>query len=848
MEIDFLRHFGFPDSYIHTLQKAYGKYFLPLQEAGIQQGRLFEGNHLLVQAPTSSGKTMLAELLFLHHVQIPRSTILLVPTKALANQRFQELHKRYQPLGFKICLSTRDHPAHDSDIRKGDFHLAVIVYEKLLSLLIDSPALLSYTGACVMDELHYVKDAKRGSDIDLLLSRIKQEQHIQRMGLSAIQLDDEMCRWLGMQRLEMQQRPVELRQGVLCQGKFYFREFNSKQESVEDLPLEEVDDDGAAMLEAAEYFYQKNESTLLFFPTRNLCYTAARRMANILHPKSEWKTDVLNELEDSSVKRFLHELLPKRIVIHTSDLTTNERETVETLIQQNEIRVIFATSTLAEGINFPVTNVITTKHQYAKMTGPSSLQSPPTKMPLTYDRLQNMTGRAGRLGYQESGRGMIVTCFPGEIDGLKKLFSPSHQQYKHHSQPYFNIPFMLLKLFALFKPATWEECYSILTSCYYGTISNHPIPSQDDCQTAFQQLVDDGFVETSHNGIYLTGTGHSAASQGISLSSAKEMQHYTKMVMQENQCGVTGLLVMAAMLSELRELYVPVSATEIKTHTWTCALRNQNKNRMDDCPWLTNLLSTPSGISLNHHAAFKKVKLCLDWMDGNPVMELENHYRIYFGLISRLTSETAWLIHSFADMLNAMAAPNPFTKELFILQQQLLFGIPSHALDWCEALQKKWMNRHQALQFIQKGYPGPSHITQEDIPLLTSVISPEIIEKLMAQSSLSNRKENQTKFIPSFLLDASRPDQVLVGGKKVQFTKLQAQLFGCLSHKRNHCVGYETIMNELWGHGFGDRKGLNRLKNQITQKCVLAGGAEYRNLIEVVPGVGMVLRVDVNQS
>jgi helicase len=386
MDIEFLKHYDFPEPYVTTLQNNYGNKFLPLQEKGIKQGKLFEGSHLLVQAPTSSGKTMLAELLFLHHVRIPRSTLLLVPSKALANQRYHDLKKRYTRLGFKICLSTRDHPYHDSAIRKGDFHLAVLVYEKLLSLLTGTPTLLSYTGACVMDEMHYVLDPKRGCEIDLLLTRIKQETHIQRMGLSAIEMDDEICDWLELQRLELQQRPVELRQGVLCQGKFHYREFNTNQKGIEELPLDESVDDGAAMLEAAEHFYQKDESTLLFFPTRELCYTAARKFADSIQPETTLDSDTLSHLEDSNVKQFLSTLIPKRISIHTSDLTMQERETVETLIQQQKIRVIFATSTLAEGINFPVTNVITTKHMYAKPVSAISNLSQPIQMPVSYDR------------------------------------------------------------------------------------------------------------------------------------------------------------------------------------------------------------------------------------------------------------------------------------------------------------------------------------------------------------------------------------------------------------------------------------------------------------------------------
>lgn len=530
MDIEFLKHYDFPDTYIQTLQKAFGKTFLPLQEMGVKQGKLFEGNHLLVQAPTSSGKTMLAELLFLHHVRVPRSTLLLVPTKALANQRYHELKKRYQTLGVKICLSTRDHPYHDGCIRKGDFHLAVLVYEKLLSLLIDSPALLSYTGACVMDEMHYVLDPKRGSDIDLLLTRMKKESHIQRMGLSAIQLDDSVCDWMGLERLELKQRPVELRQGVLCRGKFHYREFNTNECGVEELPLDETVDDGSAMLEAAGHFYHQGESTLVFFPTRDLCYTAARKFAGLIHPEKLFETDSLNSLEDSSVKQFLSTLIPKQIAIHTSDLTTREREVVETLIQHNQVRVIFATSTLAEGINFPVTNVITTKHMYAKPISAVHANSPPVQMPLSYDRLQNMTGRAGRLGYQEHGRGMIVSCYAGEIDGLiNQYIPPPKTPDRRNTHPVFSAT-LLLKMFALFQPKDESQLSSLIEQTFHFSTLDCSNSFHTTISTMIEQMLESGFLAKQHGQLSLTRKSEITMSQGISTATAQELSDYAQQI------------------------------------------------------------------------------------------------------------------------------------------------------------------------------------------------------------------------------------------------------------------------------------------------------------------------------
>lgn len=846
MDIEFLKHYDFPDTYIQTLQKAFGKTFLPLQEMGIKQGKLFEGNHLLVQAPTSSGKTMLAELLFLHHVRVPRSTLLLVPTKALANQRYHELKKRYQKLGLKICLSTRDHPYHDGNIRRGDFHLAVLVYEKLLSLLIDSPTLLSYTGACVMDEMHYVLDPKRGCDIDLLLTRIMQETHIQRMGLSAIQLDDSICDWMGLERLELNQRPVELRQGVLCQGKFHYREFNTNECGVEELPLDETVDDGSAMLEAAEFFYHRGESTLLFFPTRDLCYTAARKFAGMIHPDTLLETHSLHSLEDSSVKKFLSTLIPKQIAIHTSDLTTHEREVVETLIQQNKVRVIFATSTLAEGINFPVTNVITTKHMYTKPVSAAHANSPPVQMPLSYDRLQNMTGRAGRLGYQEYGRGMIVSCYSGEIDGLINQFTPQNQlQNCKNTHPVLSAT-LLLRMFSLFQPQDETQLISLMDQTFYFSKPEGATSLHTSICTLIEQMQESGFLIKQHGQLCLTRKAEITMSQGISTATAHELSNYAHQITANNHLNIYHLLFITAMCGELEEMYIPVTLSEIKFHTWTRSFFEHCKHTPVACDRLSSLLQSASELNKNHHRACKKVMLCLDWMNGVTMIDLEQKYRVYSGFIVRLTSEVAWLIQSVTHFVSANQLEPQEDLELQLLLKRLLYGVPTDSLLWCERIQTHVLNRQQVLALIQHGFTCPTKLAVDDESLLNTILPQKIVHKLLTQYKNCQSETDQHN-VNTLCMDSSRPDRVLIDGKSVQLTKLQSKLLECLQEKANHCVLYDRIMNTLWGDGLGDRKGLNRLKNQITQKCVSVGGASYQNMIEVVPGTGFILRATLRK-
>ena len=172
-EMDSLHFFGLDSRQIEVLEKSYGKELLPLQERALKEGLLLDGEGLVVTAPTSSGKTLLAELAFLAEAKNDRPVILLVPSKALATERFTDLKRRYEPIGYRICLSTRDHNTDDQTIAQGRYHLAILVYEKMRVLLQRHPGMVSAVKLVVIDELQHISDLERGPALELMLTRLR---------------------------------------------------------------------------------------------------------------------------------------------------------------------------------------------------------------------------------------------------------------------------------------------------------------------------------------------------------------------------------------------------------------------------------------------------------------------------------------------------------------------------------------------------------------------------------------------------------------------------------------------------------------------------------------------------
>ncbi len=854
MEIDFLRHYGFTPPLIEILRRAYGDTLLPLQERVIQEGRMFEGNSLLVRAPTSSGKTFLAETLFLYHALRGRNVILLVPTKALANQRHQQWRERYGPHGFEIRLSTRDHPFDDSHILEGRFHLAVIIYEKMRSLLALGGAFLSSLGACVVDEIHYLFDPSRGPDLEILLTRLREESTLPILGLSAMAAGKEVAEWLGARPIVEIRRPVELRQGVLCQGRFVYKEFNTGQEGHEDLFHSDTADEGEAMLEAACHFAARGETTLLFWPRRDQCYTAARKLAERFNPPGKPDSPDLDSLEPTAMRDFLARLLPRRVAVHTSDLSPAERDLVEQRARGGDVLLICATSTLAVGINFPVVNVLTTRRMYSHRPEDAGARRPPAARPIPQDRLWNMIGRAGRLGLSAYGRGILVTTSPGDVQGLMRLY------LKEESPP--QIPLLnrtdyaqtVLKTMAGRAPFTRESCRLALENTLSGKMGLFAQPLDEIVHRALGELIQQGCLVEEQGRLHPTPLGSLVMNHGLSLSSAQRLNEYVIHHLQEKP----PILEMLALLSELAEMgeqYLFVSRHDILTHVWTRALiARVEESGSSETAFLNGLLTQPARLRPEHHTAFKKTLLLHDWIQGRPIQEIENRYHVYAGAVQRLAEEASWLTGCLAETAGAHAMRAEWVKQLLILKNRVLYGFPGAALNWLPYLQDRRIGRGSVLALVERGYDAPAKITAAEAGSVQDLLPPGLFPSLFPAPIEKNGAGTSPVLIepetPEFIveLDVGRPNRMVVNGAPVPLTLTQFRLIRCLARRAGSCVDYETILREVWPESVGDRKQISRQKKWILGKIQESIQIPAEGLIETIPGAGLLLHARIKMG
>ncbi len=391
-----------------------------------------EGAQVIVAAPTGAGKTLVAAYAIDQSLRRGERVFYTTPIKALSNQKFRDLIETY---GLdRVGLLTGDNAIN------GDAPIVVMTTEVLRNMLYAGRSLDSL-GAVVLDEVHYLQDSYRGPVWEEVIIHLPRE--IQLVALSAtVSNADELAAWMetvrGTTRLIVEtRRPVELENcylvgerasaklhliKTLAQGKANPKGFRFDPElqrgrnrkgpkgpkgrtrpkwqtprrvdviqllrERELLPAIYFLFSRAACSEAALSVLDAGIHLTSSDERRRIRQIAADRMANL----SESDREVLG------YDRFL-QALEAGVAAHHAGMVPPMKEVVETCFEQGLVKAVFATETLALGINMPARTVVIEKLTKWNGDGHEFLS------PAQYTQL---TGRAGRRGIDEFGDAVVL--------------------------------------------------------------------------------------------------------------------------------------------------------------------------------------------------------------------------------------------------------------------------------------------------------------------------------------------------------------------------------------------------------------------------------------------------------
>jgi helicase len=190
-----------------------------LQIKAINEYGVLDGKSLLVVAPTGAGKTMVGELAALRAVAEGSRAVLLLPLKALVNDKYEYMTRVYGKEA-QVVRATGDHSDQVGAILTGQYDLALLTYEKFMNLALGNPHIMSALSVVVIDEVQTLSDVTRGPSLEFLLTLLRsghgRQTSPQLVALSAVIGDTHgLERWLDGALLRSTERPVPLRESVI---------------------------------------------------------------------------------------------------------------------------------------------------------------------------------------------------------------------------------------------------------------------------------------------------------------------------------------------------------------------------------------------------------------------------------------------------------------------------------------------------------------------------------------------------------------------------------------------------------------------------------------------------------
>ena len=403
------------------------------------------GKSVVVCAPTGAGKTCIAQSAI--HLALENGTRIFytTPLKALSNQKYFDFSRKYgeENVGLLTGDTTINREAQIVVMTTEVFRN--MLYGTTFGTLKDNLKDVRYV---VLDEVHYMNDEQRGTVWEE--SIIYCPTNIQIIALSAtVQNSKQLTNWIntvhsGTEHVFTDFRPVPLR--------FYYYD-SSKPDTV--LPLLTPDGKLNKKIKPEskyKYFNKKNtvknpvasitmalkEKNMLpaiyFTFSRKKCDENAKKCATLeLLTKEE--SIKINTLVDEYIKEnpYLEnnpqvELIKKGVASHHAGLLPGWKVLVERLFQQGLIKMVFATETLAAGINMPARTTVISSISKRTDEGHRMLSA---------NEFLQMSGRAGRRGMDEIGYVVIVgtpfqtpeevaTLATSEANPLESKFSPCY--------------------------------------------------------------------------------------------------------------------------------------------------------------------------------------------------------------------------------------------------------------------------------------------------------------------------------------------------------------------------------------------------------------------------------------
>ncbi len=694
------------------------KELLRIQQMALNSGKLFDSD-LLVLAPTSSGKTFCGELSAIAAAVSGKRAVFLISLRSIAMEKYEEFRKKYAAFGIRIVLSTQDFRDDDDKILRGEYDIAIIIYEKFNRFLTRNINMLSAIRTIVFDEIDLFHDNARGEIVRLILAKVsKSANDVQMIGLGREDFGfEDIPVFESFTIIKDNTRPVDLRKGVLHGNRFEYSDYNSFSTGNERLFESYSEDEfsesalSPRMCHTLSKLGLHGEQTIVFLKTKFSTVNAALELSSVIQfPPAGDSITRLSELEETSLARNLMICLESGIAFHNADLSEEEGRIIVDGFRAGEIRLLFSTTTLSAGVNLPAKNVFIEPVQYIRKV----TNFRPAEVPMSFSAVDTIAGRAGRWGVGDSfGRAILIANSEFEKEALwARYIENNNHEFRFKTLSLSN-----------------EAVLDMIASGLYNTAGE----IADSCELIdaklempvehlLKELYDLGLIASEYDKLTPKMLGKACAVTGICIKSAlqlskaiedgDELQDFRRWIgLLSHLTEADVIQLPAAFYYRVLNSNPPISHNEAGKPLETIAEAKT--------AYFSNLLS--------------------EWIEGIGLRELEERYYLSAGLLSNIARQFSWLLFSaneIAKCFNEKEASNLLRE----YAARVKFGVPAAGLQLAQ-LNLFGLGRSRIMDLISSGIATVNDVYSQMSNLPKSI--PENVRKRLIETCKAKIKRKR---------------------------------------------------------------------------------------------------------
>jgi helicase len=681
-------------------------------------GPVLGGENVLLACPTASGKSLVAYLALVRAALAHRTGLYLVPLRALAQEKFEELSE-FGSLGLRIGVSMGDFDLAPQTLEKLD--ILVATSEKADSLLRKGSPWLERLGCVVADEVHLMRDPDRGPTLEVSLTRLRLGQpDLQVVALSAtVGNSEELAEWLKAHHIASDFRPIPLKSGVYFDGRITFTDLSTRPIAPPGEPLPRLvrtvlEDGGQALVFVNTRRASEQVAQALAPTVRATLSSGGRRQAE----EAAAALGAIAEEETEGIRR-LSALLPSGIGFHNASLTNPERHVVERAFRDRIVKVLVATPTLAAGINLPARRVIV--RDTTRYDDRLGLQAPIPAM-----EVQQMCGRAGRPGLDPAGEAVLIARSEEEVEThLDDYLSAPPEEVRSQLAAEPALRMHLLALVASGAVRGTADLERFFGATFFGHA--RPVRELDATVRAVRAFLEsEGFLE---RGERLRATEFGSMTSELYLDPMSAL--VLKNALERAPIGVRPFALLSA-----------ISATPDLAPMFL--RRNEEKTLLErfleeEPELLVKPEEEPLRLDLDLFLSTLKTACVLEaWIDETPIVEITERFNIGAGDVRGRVEDGEWLIGAATRL--SLKFNRHATRTIDALGLRVRYGVREELLD---LVRLSGIGRVRGRALFGAGYPDRDALRQASVADLESVLrSRAIAESVLHQvgSPLGGRR------------------------------------------------------------------------------------------------------------